>query len=237
MKKPTTKPVKENQSTECLVNPVKPTRWKKFKSKCSKRIRKTETHPVHISTITKADCDSATGSRSKSCFGKYFCCFCYKCKLKRQQAIATVQDAEHPARRCKCLPDVCCFKCRNGFKNLFGKLACRKQQLVTKSAESKAESGVACMDTDRPARSCCGGCKAGILSCLGILCCWNKAFCVKLRGRCGKWCSCCGKCCSCCGRSKKTVITEPERRKSTISTTRKRKWTRVLTVSIPWLYR
>lgn len=223
MKKPTLKKSsKEHPSKENLVETTKPpSRWKKFKPRCPKCFKKNETKTVQISTITKGS--DIQKLPKKSCFKQYMCCFCYKCKLKRGKK---AERTEQPKSKAKCCP-LRCFSCKNSFRNIFNKISCkRKKKSVNIRNAAKSDSGIACVNVPKK-RGCCGNCKSGVFKCLGILCCLNTAFCLKLNNCCKK--VCCSKC-LCCG-GKKNDITEPERRKSTISTPKKRRWTRMFTVS------
>lgn len=224
MKKPSLKKSsKEHPSREQLVQTGQtPSRWKRFKPKCPRCFKKNE-KTVQISTITKGS--DVQKLPKKSCFKRYLCCFCYKCKLKRGK---TMEVSEQPKVNKKCLPMRCCSCCRNPFSGIFKKLSCKKKKKNVDLPESmKSDTGVACISVPKK-RGCGGNCKSGLSKCLGILCCLNTAFCLKLNNCCKK--ICCSKCL--CFGGKKKQITEPERRKSTISAPKKRRWTRMFTVSI-----
>lgn len=225
MKKPSLKKsTKEQISKEILVEPKKSqSRWKKFKPGCPRCFKKAE-KTVQISTITKGG--DVQKLPKKSCFKQYFCCFCYKCKLKKGKK--NEPKAEQAKNKKKSVT-FRCFNCKHAFRSLLNKISCKKKKKsvdLPKPKATKSDSGVACVTVPKK-RGCCGSCKSGLFKCLSILCCLNTAFCLKLKNCCKK--SCCPKC-LCCG-GKKKEITEPERRKSTISAPKKRRWTRMFTVS------
>lgn len=236
MKKSSIRKLRENPSTESLMsNTTKASRWHRFKSKCPKCFRRAPgTHPVSISTITKTAADSANvtaDSRSASFMQKYMFCVCCQCKKSSKAKRSPTDD---PKRRCR--PQWRCFRLKRGFKNMFDKVAfCKRNKKVSSkfSAPSPVEdTEVACIgslsEDSKP--GLCGRCSGPVFKCLGILCCVNSALCMRMRSKCGRWCSCCRKC-ICCGNRKKKVISEAERRTSTISVQHKRKWTRYFTVS------
>ncbi|XP_065203098.1 protein stum [Planococcus citri] len=222
------KSTKEHISKEILVEPKKlQSRWSKFKPGCPKCFKKSE-KTVQISAITKAE--DVHKLPKKSCFKQYFCCCCYKCKLKKgKKEVKPEQAKPEQAKPKKKSVPFRCFNCKHAFRSLFNKISCKKKKKATvppkaKAKATKSDSGVACVDVPKKP-GCCGSCKSSIFKCFSILCCLNTAFCLKLSNCCKK--SCCSKC-LCCG-GKKKELTEPERRKSTISAPRKRRWTRMFT--------
>lgn len=220
---------KEHPSKENLIEKMKPqSRWKRLKSKCPACFKKSE-RTVQISTITKPAATTHNTSQH-SCFKKYFCYFCYKCKLKKGnkqgnkiQKATTKTGGKRISFKC--------INCKNSLKNIFNKISCKKNRKKVELPKSeklseKSDSGVACVNVPQK-RSCCVKCTSGLYKCFGILCCLNTAFCLKMNKCCKNVCFCRS---VCCGSRQKKNITEPPRRKSTISTPKKRRWTKMFTV-------
>lgn len=240
MRKSSVRKLKENPSTESLVsNKTKTSSWHRFKSKCPKCFRRAQsTHPVSISTITKTVADSANATadpKSGSCLRKYLLCFRCQCKKLSKAKKSPIEDSKR-----SCRPEWRCFRLKSGFENVFDKVAfCKRKKKVSSKFSAAStpveDTEVACVGplSEEGKPGLCGHCSGRVFKCLGILCCVNSAFCVKMRGKCEAGCSCCRKC-VCCGDRKKKAISEAERRRSTISVPRRRRWIRYFTVSVRW---
>lgn len=215
---------KGNSSAELLVKAAKSSRRNQFRSKCPKCFRKMETYPVEINTITNGS-DPAAHPQSHCCVSRYLCCFCHKCRIKKHADFSTNDSGTKSESKLRT------FRFKRRFKNFFTGLSCKKNKANEEFSLSKMDSSTACADGVPATKNSCENCKRGFIRCFGILCCLNSAFCLKLRSKCENCCSCCEKCCPCCGVRPKSEVTEAERRKSTSSVPRKRKWTKMLTVS------